>query len=187
MISSTFQRRVLTSKSFQKFVRDISLSSTMAAKIGDPIPNVDLFEKTPANKVNVKSLTQGRKIVIFGVPGAFTPGCSKSHLPSYVTRADEIKSKGIDELVCVSVNDPFVMAAWAEATGAEGKVRLLADTKGDLTKKLGLDIDMTDKLGSVRSKRYAMLVADGKIEKLEVEPDGTGLSCSLAQNFVEKL
>jgi len=171
------------------FSRHLSLSSKldMPIKVGESIPAVDLYEGTPANKVDLAALSNGKKIVVFGVPGAFTPGCSKSHLPGYVEREASIKQKGISEIICLSVNDPFVMAAWGEAHKAEGKVRLLADPRAELTKKLGLDIDMTDKLGTVRSKRFAMLVADGKVEQLEVEPDGTGLSCSLAQNFIEKL
>jgi len=170
-------------------VRQLSTSSRldMPIKVGESIPAVDLFEGTPANKVDLAALSTGKKVLVFGVPGAFTPGCSKSHLPGYVERESAIKGKGINEIVCLSVNDPYVMAAWGEAHKADGKVRLLADPRAELTKKLGLEIDMTDKLGTVRSKRYAMLVADGKVEKLEVEPDGTGLSCSLAQNFIEKL
>lgn len=99
-------------------------------------------------------------------------------------KADTIKEKGIDEIVCVAVNDPFVMDAWAKSSGAEGKVRLLADTNAELVKSLGLDVDLTAALGSVRSKRFSAIVDDGVIKTLNVEPDNTGTSCSLVSNYI---
>jgi len=154
-----------------------------AAAVGDKVPSVTLFENNPGNKVSLEEVCAGKKVVIFGVPGAFTPGCSKTHLPGFVSAADDIKSKGVDEIVCVSVNDPFVMEAWGQAHNATGKVRMLADTTAELTKALGLDLDLTAVLGGVRSKRFSMIVDDGKISKLNVEPDGTGLSCSTAEKL----
>nr|XP_053636879.1 peroxiredoxin-5, mitochondrial-like [Cherax quadricarinatus] len=159
---------------------------TMSIKVGDEIPSVDLFEETPANSVNTRDLCAGRKILIFAVPGAFTPGCSKTHLPGYISQADAIKNKGIEEIACVAVNDPFVMAAWGECKGAGDKVRMLADTNGEFTKAVGLDQDLAV-LGGLRSKRYSMIVEDGKVAQLNVEPDGKGLSCSLAENTLAKL
>jgi len=152
--------------------------------VGDAVPSVDLFENNPGTKVNMAELCAGKKVVIFGVPGAFTPGCSKTHLPGYVSRAEELKGKGVDEIVCVSVNDPFVMEAWGINQNAENKVRMLADTTGELTKALELELDLSAVLGSVRCKRFSMLVEDGKVSKLNVEPDGTGLTCSLAESIV---
>jgi len=152
--------------------------------VGDAVPSVDLYENNPGTKVNVAELCAGKKVVIFGVPGAFTPGCSKTHLPGYVSRAEELKGKGVDEIVCVSVNDPFVMEAWGINQNAENKVRMLADTTAELTKALELDLDLSAVLGSVRCKRFSMLVEDGKVSKLNVEPDGTGLTCSLAESIV---
>ena len=109
-------------------------------------------------------------MVIFGVPGAFTPGCSKTHLPGYVAAADALKAtKGVADIVCVSVNDPFVMEAWGKAHAADGKVRMLADTTGAYTKALGLDMDLTAALGGVRSKRYSAVVDNGVVTKLNVE------------------
>merc|ERR1719347_1323594 len=102
------------------------------------------------NKVNLAELCKGKKVVVFGVPGAFTPGCSKTHLPGYVSKADEIKGKGVDEIVCLAVNDPFVMEAWGQNQNATGKVRMLADTGATLTKALELDLDLSAVLGSVR-------------------------------------
>ena len=117
---------------------------------------------------------------MFGVPGAFTPGCSKTHLPGYVADAAKYKSKGVDEILCVSVNDPFVMAAWGEAQGAAGKVRMLADTNAELAKALGLDVEL-GVLGGTRCKRFSALVDHGVIKALNVEPEsGTGLTCSLS-------
>ncbi|XP_069182557.1 peroxiredoxin-5, mitochondrial [Procambarus clarkii] len=162
------------------------LTRTMSIKVGDEIPSVDLFEETPANNVNTRDLCAGRKVLIFAVPGAFTPGCSKTHLPGYISKADEMKDKGIQEIACVAVNDPFVMAAWGEYKGAGDKVRMLADTNGEFTKAVGLDQDLAV-LGGLRSKRYSMIVEDGKVVQLNVEPDGKGLTCSLAENTLAKL
>ena len=123
---------------------------------------------------------------MFGVPGAFTPGCSKTHLPGYVADAARIKGKGVAEIVCVSVNDPFVMAAWGEAHGATGKVRMLADTTGAFTKALGLDLDLTAALGGVRCKRFSAIVEDGTVTTLNLESAEapTAMTCSLADKML---
>ena len=112
--------------------------------VGDKLPSVVLYENSPDGKVELVSLCAGKKVVIFGVPGAFTPGCSKTHLPGYVAAAADLKAGGVDEIVCVSVNDPFVMEAWGKDQSAGGKVRMLADTTADLTKALGLELDLTE-------------------------------------------
>lgn len=156
---------------------------TMAPiKVGDNLPVADLFEDSPANKVSVSDLTAGKKVILFAVPGAFTPGCSKTHLPGYVENADKLKSEGVDEIVCVSVNDPYVMAAWGAQHNTKGKVRMLADPNGTFIKALDLGINLPP-LGGFRSKRFSMLISDSKVEELNVEPDGTGLSCSLADKL----
>ncbi|KAL1506558.1 hypothetical protein ABEB36_005899 [Hypothenemus hampei] len=165
-----------------QFRRLLQTSTINMAKVGDPFPNVDLFEDLPTNKVNISQLSKGKKIIVFAVPGAFTPGCSKTHLPGYVAKADELKKQGVSEIICISVNDPFVMAAWAKDQGTTGKVRLLADPSATLAKALDLTVDIAP-LGGIRSKRYSMVVEDGKISSLQVEPDGTGLSCSLADKL----
>ncbi|KAH8367597.1 hypothetical protein KR200_011134 [Drosophila serrata] len=201
-----FLGRVVNSAQI-KSVRSLSRTVPAMVKVGDSLPAVDLFEDSPANKINTGDLVNGKKVIIFGVPGAFTPGCSKvcsyslrsisgtqlyqyrnsqTHLPGYVSSADELKSKqGVDEIVCVSVNDPFVMSAWGKEHGAAGKVRLLADPAGGFTKALDVTIDLPP-LGGVRSKRYSLVVENGKVTELNVEPDGTGLSCSLANNIGKK-
>merc|ERR1719384_1797593 len=166
-------------------LRAFSTSSRSMVKVGDALPNVQLTEGTPTDTVKVNELFKGKKGVLFGVPGAFTPGCSKTHLPGYVAAAADLKAGGVDEIVCVSVNDPFVMEAWGKDQSAGGKVRMLADTTADLTKALGLELDLTAVLGNVRCKRFSMVVEDGKVTKLNVEPDGTGLTCSLADKIIQ--
>ena len=125
-------------------------------------------------------------MVLFGVPGAFTPGCSKTHLPGYVAAHADLKAKGVQEVVCVSVNDPFVMEQWGKAHGADGKVRMLADTTAAFTKALGLDLDLTAALGGVRCKRFSAVVEDGVVTKLNLEPSDapTGMTCSLAEKLI---
>merc|ERR1711970_92119 len=163
-----------------------STKRAMSIKVGDEIPSVEVFENNPGNAVNMKELCTGKKVVVFAVPGAFTPGCSKTHLPGYVEKAADIKAKGIDEIACLSVNDPFVMEAWGQAHGTADKVRMFADTNADFTKACGLTQDLAV-LGGLRSKRYSMVVDNGKVSQLEVEPDGTGLTCSLAENVLGKI
>jgi len=155
----------------------------MSAKVGDSLPDVNLYENNPANAINIKSLCSSGKVLIFGVPGAFTPGCSMTHLPGYIRDADSYREKGIKEIVCVSVNDPFVMAAWGKEHKTESKVRMLADTDASFTKAMGLDQDLPV-LGGIRSKRFSMVVEDGTIGQMQVEPDGKGLSCSLSENIL---
>merc|ERR1711934_522852 len=160
------------------------LAAMAPVAVGDKVPSVALFENSPGNKVDRAALCAGKKVVIFGVPGAFTTGCSKTHLPGYVEAAAELKSKrGVHEIVCVSVNDPFVMEAWGKDQGADGKVRMLGDTRGDLSKALDLQLDLVAVLGNVRCKRFSILVEDGTVVKVNIEPDGTGLSCSLADKM----
>ncbi|MEZ4236421.1 MAG: peroxiredoxin [Myxococcota bacterium] len=158
----------------------------MAIGIGDSLPAGELHEGNPKTHVNPAEAFAKGKHVIFGVPGAFTPGCDKTHLPGYVGDADKFKAKGVDSIACVAVNDAFVMAAWGESAHAGGKVRMLADPAGSWTKALGLDVDAAA-LGGLRSKRYAMVVQDGQVTQLEVEPDGFGLSCSLAPSLLERV
>jgi len=159
----------------------------MPLQVGDQVPDVALFEGAPDGKVGLGELCAGKRAVVFGVPGAFTPGCSKTHLPGYVEKADQIKSLGVDLIVCVAVNDPFVMAAWGQAHNADGKVRMLADTTGAFAKAAGLELDLSAVLGNVRCKRFAMVVENGKVVELNVEPDGTGMTCSLSDNILQKL
>ncbi|CAF1069510.1 unnamed protein product [Rotaria sordida] len=158
-----------------------------AIKEGATLPNHTLFENEPKNKVNITDVFAGKKGILFGVPGAFTPGCSKTHLPGYVNSAKDFGQLGYDTIVCVTVNDPFVSQAWAKQLNAEGKVRVLADPDAKFTKALGLEKDMTAALGNVRSSRYAMVIDNNKVKKLFVEPDGTGLTCSVSQKVLDAI
>ncbi|XP_057583260.1 peroxiredoxin-5, mitochondrial [Hippopotamus amphibius kiboko] len=158
-------------------------------KVGDAIPSVVVFEGEPGNKVNLAELFKGKKGVLFGVPGAFTPGCSQTHLPGYLEQADALKAKGIQVVVCVSVNDVFVTKEWGQAHNTEGKVRLLADPTGAFGKEtdLLLDDSLVSLFGNRRLKRFSMVIEDGIVKSLNVEPDGTGLTCSLAPNIISQL
>ncbi|XP_076835614.1 peroxiredoxin-5, mitochondrial isoform X1 [Brachyhypopomus gauderio] len=190
----------------------------MPIKVGESLPAVEVQEEDPGRKVNMNELFQGEKGVLFAVPGAFTPGCSQTHLPGIVQKVEELRAKGVQEVACVSVNDAFVMAAWGREHGTRGKVRMLADPTGTFTavrlhwpttlitiiqltggracccrqevKAVDLFLDndeLVQVLGNKRSKRYAMVVEGGVVKKLNVEPDGTGLSCSLASNILSDL
>ncbi|XP_007244580.3 peroxiredoxin-5, mitochondrial [Astyanax mexicanus] len=167
-----------------------TLTVNMPIKVGESLPAVEVQEGAPDKKVSMDQLFKGKKGVLFAVPGAFTPGCSKTHLPGFVEEAGQLKSKGVQEVACISVNDAFVMAAWGKEHGTDGKVRMLADPTGAFTAAVDLFLDndeILQVLGNKRSKRYAMLVEDGVVKKLNVEPDGTGLTCSLASNILSDL
>lgn len=159
----------------------------MVFKVNDELPSVELYENSPDGKVNIADFCRGKKVVIFGVPGAFTPTCSKSHLPGFVEKYDELKSKGIDAIICISVNDPFVMGAWGESSHATNKVVMLADPRAEFTKAINMELDLTAVLGNVRSKRYSMYVDNKVVKNLNVEPDGTGLTCSKADSVLQQL
>ncbi|XP_054612036.1 peroxiredoxin-5, mitochondrial [Dunckerocampus dactyliophorus] len=162
----------------------------MPIQVGERLPAVQVHEGEPGNTVAMDQLFKGKKGVLFAVPGAFTPGCSKTHLPGFVEQAADLKMKGMQEVACISVNDAFVMAAWGKQHGADGKIRMLADPTGAFTKAVDLLLDsdqIVQVLGNKRSKRYAMVVDDGVVKKINVEPDGTGLTCSLAPSILSEL
>ncbi|MDW6093982.1 peroxiredoxin [Vibrio rhizosphaerae] len=137
---------------------------------GQKLPAATLNQLTADGMVNhqVQELFAGKKAVLFAVPGAFTPTCSEAHLPGYVVLADQLKAKGIDIIACVSVNDAFVMKAWGEAQNAS-EIMMLADGDASFTKALGLEMD-TEQFGGIRSQRYAMIIEDGVVKQLNVEP-----------------
>jgi len=160
----------------------------MTIKVGDKMPKGQ-FTRMGANgpePVSTDELFGGKKVVLFAVPGAFTPTCSMKHLPGFVEQASAIKGKGVDEIVCLSVNDAFVMGAWGEQQKAGGKVRMLADGNGDFTKALGLSLDASGFGMGSRSQRYALIAKDGKVEHLFVE-EGPGLNVSSADSVLGKL
>jgi len=137
-------------------------------------------------EISVGELTKGKKVVLFAVPGAFTPTCSLKHLPGFIENADELKSKGVDTIACVSVNDAFVMDAWGKAVGADGKVLMLADGSALFAKAIGADLDLTDKGLGMRSRRYAMLVDDSVVKVLNLE-EGGAFTVSSAEDILSAL
>jgi 2-Cys peroxiredoxin 5 len=156
---------------------------------GKTLPSVRVFESSPKNAVDIKDVfgPKGKGILI-GVPGAFTPGCHGTHIPSFLQNFEALKKKGVETIAVVSVNDVFVMQAWADALQTGTKIRMLADPEAKLVKALDMQFDgLTEVLGNVRSKRFTALVEDGQIKSAEVEPDFTGLSCTLAGSFMKKL
>jgi peroxiredoxin len=153
----------------------------MAIKVGDRLPDGQLQEYIETetagcsigpNTFNVADLVKGKKIVIFGLPGAYTPTCSAKHVPGYLQHYDALKKKGVDEIWCLSVNDAFVMGAWGRDLKAGGKVRMMADGSAEYTKKLGLELDLTARGMGVRCQRFSMLVEDGVVKSLNVEAPG---------------
>src|SRR5580692_5015285 len=160
----------------------------MAIKTGDHIPDVKVFtfgENGPEATTSAAVLGKG-KVVLFAVPGAFTPTCSDHHLPGFVMRSEELKAKGVDKVVCVSVNDPFVMGAWGKDQQVGGSVVMLADGNGEFTAAMGLPLDGSGVgLGS-RSQRYAAIINDGIVTWLGVEP-GPGLNASSAEEVLAAL
>jgi peroxiredoxin len=152
----------------------------MTIKIGDQVPEATLSESTSFGEfcpvapesVSVAAATKGKRIVLFGLPGAFTPTCSAQHVPGYLAHLDALKAKKVDEVWCVATNDGFVMAAWGQAENAIGKIRFLGDGSGDFTKKLGLELDLTAHGMGVRMQRCSMLIDDGVVKQLNVETGG---------------
>lgn len=189
MASFVFGSKLAARQCLRCTVRNFrtSVGSLAPIKVGDKLPTAPLYEGSPTNKVNLAELFANKKGVIFAVPGAFTPGCSKTHLPGYVEKADELKSKGVELIACIAVNDPFVMEAWGRAQNADGKIRMLADTCGEFTKAVDMELDVTAVLGNKRSKRYSLVVADGVVKHVNVEPDGKGLTCSLAPEILKQV
>lgn len=159
----------------------------MTIKAGDKIPAATLKtmgEKGPVD-ISTDDIFKGKKVLLFAVPGAFTPGCSITHLPGYVVNADKIKAKGVDTIACMAVNDAFVMDAWGKSHNAE-ELLMLGDGNGDLTAALGLELDGTGFGLGKRSQRFAMLVEDGTVTHLNVEP-GPGIDASSAETMMALL
>ena len=153
----------------------------MTIKVGDKLPAGTLMEflevekegcSIGPNAVKVEDLTKGKKVVIFGLPGAFTPTCSAKHVPSYLANYDKLKAKGVDTIACMSVNDAFVMGAWARDQKTGDKVRMLGDGSAKYTKALGLEFDLAAKGLGMRCQRFSMLVDDGVVKALNIEAPG---------------
>ncbi|MBU3619077.1 peroxiredoxin [Polynucleobacter sp. JS-Fieb-80-E5] len=163
--------------------------------VGQKLPNATLYEfmneetegcSLGPNAFEVEKLVAGKKIVLFALPGAFTPTCSAKHVPGYVEHYDAIKAKSVDEIWCVSVNDPFVMGAWGRDQKVGKKIRMLGDGSAEFTKKLGLELDLTARGFGVRSDRYAMIIEDGVVKSLDREAPGK-FEVSDAASILKKL
>jgi peroxiredoxin len=153
----------------------------MTIKVGDKLPAGAMSEfievegngcSVGPNTFQMQDLAKGKKIVIFGLPGAFTPTCSAKHVPSYIANYDKLKAKGVSDIICMSVNDAFVMGAWARDQKAGGKVRMMGDGSADYTRALGLELDLVARGMGVRCQRFSMLVEDGVVKTLNIEGPG---------------
>lgn len=167
----------------------------MTIKTGDRLPQGTLHEFVDVetegcalgpNSFQVADLVKGKKIAIFGLPGAFTPTCSAKHVPGYVEHAAALKANGVDEIWCISVNDAFVMGAWGREQKATGVVRMMADGSADFTKALGLEFDLIARGMGIRSQRYSMLVEDGVVKQFNLEQGG-GFEVSNAETLLAQL
>ena len=159
----------------------------MTISTGDTLPNVTLKvmgEKGPV-AITIDEMFKGKKVVLFAVPGAFTPGCSLTHLPGYVVLADQIKAKGVDSIICMAVNDAFVMDAWGKAQNAD-EIQMLADGNGEFARALGLELDASGHGMGQRSQRFALVAEDGVVTHLAVEPAG-GVDVSAAEKILAVL
>ncbi len=161
----------------------------MPIKVGDRLPNATFRVMTPdgPKPKTTDEVFKGKKVVLFAVPGAFTPTCHKNHMPGFVKNADAIKGKGIDSILVTAVNDVFVMDAWTKASGADGKVEFLSDGNADFAKAIGLDLDASGNGLGMRSKRYSMVVEDGVVKSLNIEDAPGKAEISGADNLMKQL
>lgn len=174
------------------FLRESICYGRAMIQVGDSLPDATLSESTQfgdacpvaPSPVKVAEAAKGKRIVIFGLPGAFTPTCSAQHVPGYLAKLDALRDKGVDEVWCVSVNDGFVMAAWGRDQNAIGKIRMLGDGSAELTRKLGLDVDIPGM--GVRLKRCSLLVEDGVVKRINVEEPGK-FDVSSAETMLSEL
>lgn len=157
-------------------------------KIGDTIPEVTVMQATPdgPKPISTGDIFKGRKVVLFAVPGAFTPTCSARHLPGFVEQAQAFFDKGVDTIACIAVNDAFVMGAWGRDQGTEGKVLMLADGSADFTRAMGLELDLVARGMGVRSQRYALVAENGVVSFLGVE-EGGAFEASKAETVLAAL
>ena len=161
----------------------------MAIQVGDRVPSVTVAhmgEDGPEN-LSTDEIFAGKKVVLFALPGAYTPTCSAKHVPGFVQHADAIRARGVDTIACLSVNDAFVMGAWGKDRGVGDKVLMLADGSGEFTSAVGMELDLTSRGLGVRSHRYAMVVDDGVVTALKLEENPSGLGVSSAESILDEL
>lgn len=160
----------------------------MTIKAGDKIPSITLRRPTAdgMEEISTDDIFSGKRVVLFAVPGAFTPTCSQQHLPGFVAKSDDIKAKGIDTVACIATNDAFVMGAWGNDHNAGDKVLMLSDGNGEFTKAMGLELDLSGLGLGVRSQRYALVAEDGVVKDLQVD-EGGQLEVSSAEKVLERL
>ena len=160
----------------------------MKIKKGDKLPDAKVFilEKDP-KEVSIKKIVGNEKVILFGLPGAFTPTCSAKHLPGFIVAIDQLKKKGIKKVVCISVNDPFVMDAWGKTHNVQDKILMVGDSKGDFTKNIGAELNLTNRGLGVRSSRYTMLIEKGIILKISEEEVAGKCEVTAAENFLKEI
>ena len=160
----------------------------MKIKKGDKLPDAKVFilEKEP-KEVSIKKIVGNEKVILFGLPGAFTPTCSAKHLPGFIIAIDQLKKKGIKKVVCISVNDPFVMNAWGKTHNVQDKILMVGDSKGDFTKNIGAELNLTNRGLGVRSSRYTMLVEKGSVLKISEEEVAGKCEVTAAENFLKEI
>ena len=160
----------------------------MTISVGDKIPSVTLhiMKDSGPEAITTDDIFGGKKVALFGLPGAFTPTCSAKHVPGFVANADALTDKGIEKIVCASVNDAFVMGAWGKDQGAGDKVMMVADGSADLTRATGLELDLTGRGFGMRCQRFSMVVNDGTVESLNLESDG-GYEVTSAEHMLADL
>ena len=160
----------------------------MKIKKGDKLPDAKVFilEKDP-KEVSIKEIIGEEKVILFGLPGAFTPTCSVKHLPGFVIAIDRLKKKGIKKVVCISVNDPFVMNAWGKTHNVQDKILMVGDSNGDFTKSIGAELNLINRGLGVRSSRYTMLVEKGNVLKISEEEVAGKCEVTAAENFLKEI
>ena len=160
----------------------------MKIKKGDKLPDAKVFvlEKDP-KEVSIKEIVGDEKVILFGLPGAFTPTCSAKHLPGFVIAIDQLKKKGIKKVVCISVNDPFVMDAWGKIHNVQDKILMVGDSSGDFTKNIGAELNLTNRGLGVRSSRYTMLIEKGSVLRISEEEVAGKCEITAAENFLKEI
>ena len=161
----------------------------MKIKEGEQLPNSKVFtlSKDGPKEISIGEIVGQDKVILFGLPGAFTPTCSAKHLPGFINSMDEIKKKGIKKVICISVNDPFVMDAWGKSHNIQGQIIMLGDSRGEFTKSIGAELDLNTRGLGIRSARYTMLIESGAVKKIVEEEVAGKCEITSAENFLKQI